>query len=276
MNPILSIIIPCFNHGKYLQETLNSIELAKDKYPIEVIIVNDGSTEAETISILDGLERKGYFVLHQVNGGLGNARNNGIALAKGKYILPLDSDNNVLKPYLNKAIDIFEENELIDIVYGNAVYFGEKQGDWLVGEYNFFKLLEGNYIDACAIYRKTVWESIKGYDENMPVMGVEDWDFWLASSFKGFRFYYLEEACFQYRVLNNSMIHSISSLQRQRVVNFVQQRYYPSLANGKIEDFFVKKFAKDENQIAKQIGAKVLIKALVKKIKDKVKVFIKI
>ncbi len=73
MNPYLSIVIPCYNHGKYIQETIDSIENAIGKYSIEIIIVNDGSTDALTISKLNDIEKQGYFVLHQKNGGLGNA-----------------------------------------------------------------------------------------------------------------------------------------------------------------------------------------------------------
>ena len=80
MNPLISIIIPCYNHGKYLDDALSSIKKSKENYEVEIIIVNDGSTEKETIEILNNLENQGYFVLNQKNGGLGNARNNGIKL----------------------------------------------------------------------------------------------------------------------------------------------------------------------------------------------------
>lgn len=94
--PELSIIIPCFNHGKVIDEALNSVfEQSYNDY--EVIVINDGSTDGYTNEKLSELERKGVFVLHQPNQGLATARNNGIKLAKGEYILPLDSDNRLKK-----------------------------------------------------------------------------------------------------------------------------------------------------------------------------------
>jgi glycosyltransferase involved in cell wall biosynthesis len=269
MNPIISIIIPCFNHGKYLQNALDSINLEKNNYNVEVIVVNDGSTDESTVKILKDLEKKGCQIINQINGGLGNARNNGIKLAKGKYILPLDSDNKVLNPYLNKAIDILEQNEFLDIVYGNAIYFGEKTGKWVVGDYSLLKLITGNYIDACAVYRKSVWEKIGGYDEEMPVMGVEDWDFWLNCSFNGFRFYYLNEDCFEYRVLSNSMINSMSNTDANKVVKYVESKYHQIVFTDKLESFFFKRFNEKTEQIAKYISFKNLVIAIFLKFKSK-------
>jgi len=266
MNPILSIIIPCYNHGKYIHDTLNSIESASSKYSVEVIIINDGSTDEFTISVLNEIEKKGYNVVNQINGGLGNARNKGIKLAKGKYILPLDSDNKVLKPYLNEAVTILEDNKLIDIVYGNATYFGKKEGSWIVGDYNVLRLITGNYIDACAIYRKSVWELVGGYDEKMPAMGVEDWDFWLTCSFKGLRFYYLNENCYEYRVLKDSMIHSLTTEKSEEVFQYIEKKHYHSIINEKLENFFFKRFNENTTQIAKHITIKNLFISIFKKI----------
>lgn len=276
MNPTVSIIIPCFNHGKYIQETLDSIELAKRKYAVEVIVVNDGSSDEYTVSILKQIEKKGYCVLNQANEGLGSARNNGIKLAKGKYILPLDSDNKVLSPYLNEAVDILEENKLIDIVYGNATYFGEKEGDWSVGDYSILKLITGNYIDACAIYRKSVWQNIGGYDEKMPVMGIEDWDFWLAISFKGFRFYYLKENCFEYRVLKDSMIHSLTTEKSEEVFQYIQKKHYYGIINENLENFFFKRFNENARQIAKHVTIKNLFISIFIKISIKLESLINV
>lgn len=205
--PLVTIVIPCYNHGAFLEETLESISKATNKYIPEIIIVNDGSTDALTLSAFERVEAQGYFVLHQENQGLAKARNNGIRLAKGKYILPLDSDNNVLPPYLNEAIDILEKKS-IDVVYGNAMYIGEKKGLWKNKHLDKRRILITNQIDACAIFKKEIWEKVGGYSEDMPYMGCEDWNFWLKCIDKGFVFLYLNEVCFQYRVLSSSMIRT--------------------------------------------------------------------
>lgn len=209
MLPIVSIVIPCYNHGAFLEETLASIVSSSLKYKVEVIIVNDGSTDLNTLNVFKRIEENGYFVLHQVNQGLARARNNGIRLAKGKYILPLDSDNNVCSPYLNKAIAILEAKENIAVLYGNALFIGEVKGIWKNKPLDKAEILLNNQIDACAIFRKSTWEAVNGYSEDMPFMGLEDWNFWLKCIDKNFTFYFLNEVCFEYRVLGSSMLRSL-------------------------------------------------------------------
>jgi glycosyltransferase involved in cell wall biosynthesis len=237
MKPLISIIIPCYNHGLYIQEAIDSVEKSKGKYSVEIVIVDDGSTDFETKVILKKIEDNGYFVLYQENGGIGNARNNGIKVAKGKYILPLDSDNVIEKPYLNEAIEIMETNKNIDILYGNAFLFGDKSGEWIVDDFDLDKLKKGNYIDACAIYKKSVWKSLGGYDEKMPKMGFEDWDFWINCSLNKFNFYHLPSFCFSYRVLKNSMIRQLTNLDHLYIILYMNSKY-----NNLVKQEVIKKF----------------------------------
>jgi glycosyltransferase involved in cell wall biosynthesis len=248
----ISIIIPCYNHGVYLKETLQSIkDCGPVTYAYEIIIVNDGSTDKLTLEILQEIEKEGYFIYHQQNQGLGAARNNAIQLAKGRYILPLDSDNKICRPYLTTAIDILEREPAISIVYGDAEYFGEKTGRWVVGNYNLQKLMYGNYIDACTVIRKDAWVKTGGYDEKMPVMGVEDWDFWLRLSFSGFKFYYMEEICFYYRVSSDSMINSISFEKWILLDTYFQNKYRSYLNRDYLNEIILKTFKQNKKLIIK-------------------------
>ena len=108
--------------------------------------------------------------------------------------------------YLEQSIRILDSNPKIGIVYGDAEYFGLKQGRWDVGPFDKYRLLNWNYIDACAVFRKQVWEQNSGYDPDMPVMGLEDWDFWLGALERGWGFAYVPEILFDYRVVKNSML----------------------------------------------------------------------
>src|SRR6185369_14083809 len=150
----VSIVIPCYNQGVLLQETLASVERSRNARLLEVIIVNDGSTDAQTLEIFAGLDRSLYTVLHQLNAGLGAARNAGIRLAKGEFILPLDSDNLIRPAYLNQGVALLEQKPQLGVVYGHAEYFGEKTGPWQVPDFDLLRLVMGNFIDACALYRK--------------------------------------------------------------------------------------------------------------------------
>ncbi len=123
---LISLITPCYNHGKYIDEAIASIPYNKLNCEIEHIIINDGSTDPFTLKKLNQLGENGYNVIHQENMGLATARNNGIKMAKGKYILPLDSDNKLNENYFTKAVKVLENNETIDVVYGDSIFFGEE------------------------------------------------------------------------------------------------------------------------------------------------------
>ncbi|GAA4976070.1 glycosyltransferase family A protein [Algibacter aquimarinus] len=210
MNPILSIIVPCYNSEATLEATLKSI-LNQEYQEWEAIIVNDGSEDdLESIALKYIKKDSRFLYFKKENGGLGSARNYGIEKAKGKFIVPLDSDNQIEKEFTKEAISIFKDNSNIGVVYGNAEYYGEKSGIWEVGPFDLNRMLAHNYIDACAIYKKSLWEQVGGYDENMPHQGHEDWSFWIALISIKVKFYYLRKITFKYYVSSKSMINNFT------------------------------------------------------------------
>lgn len=202
----ISIVIPCFNHGPMLLETLASIERVRIDSLAEVIIVDDGSTDPDTRRIFQELDSRKYTVLHQENRGLGGARNAGVAMARGEFILPVDSDNLIRRAYLDQAPAILRTRPEVGVIYGDRQLFGERTGRCRVAEFDWKPMVKDNYIDACALFRKSVWESVGGYDEKMPRMGFEDWDFWMRAALRGWKFVHLDEIAFDYRVRADSMI----------------------------------------------------------------------
>ena len=224
MAPKVSIIIPCYNHGHYIKEAIESVELCKDTQLYEIIIINDGSTDQFTIEILKQLANEGYHIINQTNKGLGATRNNGIKEAKGEYILPLDSDNKIRPAYIYEGVKVLDEHPDITVVYGDAEYFGEKTGIHVVGEFNLQKMMVENHIDACALYRKSVWKEVGGYDERM-VMGLEDWDLWLNMAFKNYKFHYIDQVLFDYRIVGNSMLRSIDADKKKKIFQYMDKKY---------------------------------------------------
>lgn len=210
ISPIISVIIPCYNSEATLAETLESI-INQDYNAWEAIIVNDGSTDRVEELALQWVKKDRRFKYYKIeNGGLGNARNYGIERSKGTYILPLDSDNTVLPDFSKKAIRVFEKDKTIGVVHGHAQYFGEKTGVWKINPYDYEQILIRNYIDACAIYKKSLWLQVGGYDTEMPHQGHEDWELWLAFGRIKTKFFHLNQITFNYRVSKNSMIKSFS------------------------------------------------------------------
>jgi len=215
MKPVLSIIIPCYNTESTLASTLDSV-LQQEFQEWEAIIVNDGSPdnlEAVALKYVDRDSRFNYY--KKENGGLGSARNFGIKNAKGEFILPLDSDNQIEKNFALDAISIFKNDLSIGVVHGDAEYFGEKTGIWKVEAHNLSEVLVHNYIDACAIYKKSLWEAVGGYDEKMPYQGHEDWEFWISFGSLGVKFHHLNKIAFKYYVSRDSMIRSFTKEMTQ-------------------------------------------------------------
>jgi glycosyltransferase involved in cell wall biosynthesis len=203
-----------------LKEAFASIELEKHKDVFEHIVINDGSTDKETIEILKDFEKLGVKVIHQQNKGLGAARNAGVRIAQGKYILPFDCDNKIETKVMIEAAQKMERNENINVVYTDAKYFGTKNGDWIVGKFSIPQLLFCNFIDACALIRKSILDTDNCYDSDMPAMGHEDWELWVRIGLTKNGFYYLRKIGFYYRVREDSMSATISN------PNFIKNRQY--------------------------------------------------
>ena len=123
MKSKVSIIIPCYNQGQYVDDAVSSC-LAQTYDNIEIIIVNDGSTDKFTNDFLSKYQRPKTKVINKRNEGLAEARNTGINNATGKYILPLDADDKIAPTYVEKAVQIIEQDESVGIVYCLAEYFG--------------------------------------------------------------------------------------------------------------------------------------------------------
>ncbi len=208
-DPIVSVIIPCYNHGAYIDEAIKSVEKCAS-VAYEIIIVNDGSTDNYTNNRLRELKSNSYKVITQENKGVSAARNNAISSTRGKYILPLDADNKITPGFIPKALRILEANPNVAIVYTDKYIIKEnKTYIKKAGRFDLSRLLLGNYIDTCAVFKKVVWETVGGYDEN--VDALEDYELWLSASRHGFCFYYLPEPHFYYRVLENSLIRRINA-----------------------------------------------------------------
>lgn len=223
---VVSIIIPCYNTSSTLDDTLDSV--FKQKFTDwEAIIVNDGSPDdLESIALKWTNRDQRFKYFKKDNGGLGSARNFGIRNSLGDYILPLDSDNKLCELFIENALKILEYDTNVGVVYSDLKLFGEKDKKLIVGEFDKFKLLIENYIDACAIIRKKVFDDIGFYDENMPFQGHEDWEYWIRVLGTNTCFYYLKEIGFEYRVNKNSMLRSFNKEMKDANVKYILSKHH--------------------------------------------------
>jgi glycosyltransferase involved in cell wall biosynthesis len=242
--PLVSIVIPCYNQGAFIMDALESVKTCEPE-STEIIIVNDGSTDSYTNELLENLSKDGYNVIFQKNTGLGGARNTGIQAARGEFILPLDADNRINPEYVTRGVEILNNNKEIAVVYSNANYFGDQTGILKQGEYSMQRIMLGNFIDACAVVRKSVMEEVGLYD-NMKIMGYEDWDLWLRIAFKGYGFHYIDKALFDYRVTNDSMMKSLNrNVERQNKIEaYFKTKYADKLDFEYVYNYFFYKIKK--------------------------------
>lgn len=229
---LFSIIIPCYNHGAYIEDAIKSVLHYPNHADLEIIVINDGSTDPLTMEVLANIEKGRVKVIHQSNKGLGAARNAGLREAKGAYILPLDSDNTIDYHYLLEARAIFEKKPSVGVVYSDKIVFGEGVKTRTVKVPDFdpkMMLLIGNYIDACAIIRKKVIEETGGYAEDMPYMGFEDWEFWIRCLSHNIVFHHIRKPLFHYRDTPTSMLKGTVKKQLE-LTDYIIRKHHATYA----------------------------------------------
>lgn len=221
--PKVSVIIPCFNQGQFLDEAVQSV-LSQRFTDFEIIIVNDGSTDRETIEQCESYEHPKIALLTTTNNGLAGARNNGIKRAEGKYILPLDADDKIGPDYLLEAVSVLEENQEIGIVYSRAQLFGAVKTEWLLPPYSIEEMLKNNVIFCSALFHRRDWERIGGYDPGM-IYGWEDYDFWLSLIERSRKVFQLPAVHFYYRIAPDSMVRSKKRWQKIEMFKRIYKRH---------------------------------------------------
>lgn len=221
----VSVVIPCFNHGEFLSEAIASIR-ATNRDDVEIIVIDDGSTDERTRKESDAIAAKGIKVIRKQNGGPASARNVGIAAARGEYIFPLDSDDHMRPECLDREIPILDANPKIGVVYSDGEFFGIRSGRWDIGPFDVKRLLHWNYIPCCALFRRSIWDQLAGYDEARLLWGLEDWEFWLNALKHGWQFFYLPEVLYEYRVAKESMITRTFGSEPE-IAKFVAAKHGP-------------------------------------------------
>jgi glycosyl transferase family 2 len=218
----LSVIIPCYNQGQFLVDAVASVERTASER-CEVLIVNDGSTQPRTLEVLDSLRQAGYRIIDQPNAGLAAARNRGIRAARGRYILPLDSDNRLALGYVEAAVAVLDAKPEVGVVYGDRLDFGLRSGRAKVPEFDLTRLLWWNFIDACAVYRREIWEACGGYDA--AANPLEDWEFWIAAAKRDWHFHRLPHVTLEYRVRPDSMLARADFAVLSSIWKYVRRKH---------------------------------------------------
>jgi glycosyltransferase involved in cell wall biosynthesis len=217
---LVSVVIPCFNSGATLERAIDSV--FRQTWPsIEVIVVDDGSTDLNTRLTIERLTN--VLVLSQQNKGLPAARNAGMSVAQGEYLLPLDADDWLEPRAIQRLLETLLENESAAFSFCHIQLHGEAQGV-LRKSYNFFEQLFLNQLPYCILMPRNVWMTSGGYDETMK-RGYEDWEFSIRLGINNKFAAVLPEPLFNYQVSKHGMLLSKSTALHAELWQEIQDKH---------------------------------------------------
>ena len=220
-SPKVSVVIPCFNQGEFIDDALLSI-FEQTMVDYDIVVVDDGSDDGMTPQVLDAITFPRVSVVHQANVGLPGARNRGIEAARGEYVVTLDADDQLAPEYLAKLSGVLDADDSTAFAHCWARLFGDYQAIWATRPFNRFQFLLSNSVVGCVVLRKSAWEAVGGYDESMRD-GNEDWDLWIRLAEAGFGNGQIREPLFWYRKHGVSMSVETES-KYESVLSSLSQR----------------------------------------------------
>lgn len=180
--PRVAVIIPCYDDGPLVEQAIASV---REQEPVEMVVVDDGSSDPDTRVVLDGLAARGVRVVRRENGGLAAARGTGLTATSAPFVYPLDADDLLEPGALAAMVDALEGRPEAAFAWGDYELFGDQGGHyrsparWLP-----WTLTYVNPYPVCSLFRRTVldragdWRGADGA-KLVGAHGYEDWDLWL-------------------------------------------------------------------------------------------------
>lgn len=230
----VSIIIPCYNQAQFLPQAIESA-LAQDYDNVEIVVVNDGSTDNSYDVAMHYQRTAGQLwngvprvkVLSQENMGLTLARNAGINASTTQpyeFILPLDADDWISPSYLTETVSLMRDR--VAVVGTWAAVFGIKDYVWQTWVPTLEQLMKDNSIPVCSLIKHGVLTEVGGYSLAMKY-GYEDWNLWIDILKRGYKVAILPKCLFHYREKPHSMLVEASKRRAELVAQI--HRIHPDL-----------------------------------------------
>lgn len=203
ISPLVTVVIPCYNYGRFLSDALESIR-AQTYEAWECLVVDDGSTDnAREVATRYSQQDARFRYLHQNNSGVSAARNTALREAKGKYIQLLDADDLIEKEKLALQVAFLETHAEVDLVYSSIIFFKDADKDSQSepklllskksvsdsGEALLAELVDDNiFLPGCVLFRKTLCEDVGSFRTG--IEGIEDWDYFYRAALLRKTFYH--------------------------------------------------------------------------------------
>jgi glycosyltransferase involved in cell wall biosynthesis len=247
MSGKVSVVVTCYNYGGYLGECLNSV-LSQSYSDLEIILVNDGSTDQSAEVARAFLNEPRVRYIEQENAGQARAKNVGIAHSTGEFVAFLDADDAWEREKLKKQIPLFGDPR-IGVVYSLARYVDAEGREVELDRSHLSfhphagnvtrELFMDNFVPfSSSVVRKEILDRAAGFDERLK-MGI-DWDLWLRLSLS-WTFGYVDDALLVYRVGHPGQM-SKNTVVRHRCVDRIMasflERYPGVLPQGDIRKAF--------------------------------------
>jgi glycosyltransferase involved in cell wall biosynthesis len=199
--PRVAVVVPCFNDGETLPEALASL---REQEAHELVVVDDGSDQAETLRVLAALEHDGVRVVHRENGGLSAARMTGVGATAAPYVLPLDADDALAPGALTKLADALDASPAAALAWGDVEIWGELKARIAVARsLDPWLLTYLNDVPVASLVRRSSLLEVGGWGMGS---GYEDWDLWLALAERGFSGVHVPVSTFRYRRRSGRML----------------------------------------------------------------------
>jgi glycosyltransferase involved in cell wall biosynthesis len=201
--PLISIIVINHNYGKYVEDAIESA-LHQTYRPVEIIVVDDGSTD-DSVEVIQQypIDR----LVAQENKGVAAAFDAGVRASHGACYIRLDADDILHPDYVMKTSSLLNRNPEVAFAYTSAFLFGAVSSIQKSKEYSLRELLKSNFITSTALVRSGAYHAVGGYDPELPLL--EDWDHWLTFAEHGLRGVLLPEPLLYWRR------HTFASRNRQ-------------------------------------------------------------
>ena len=220
--PLVSVVMPVYNYGNQFEKSLQSVFDSTYKN-FEIIIVNDGSSDEYVLRKLESIkDNKHITIITQENSGPSSARNKGVEVSNGDFILPLDSDDTIHPDYIQNCVNILKSKKDISPVYCDTLHTGEIQGVESRPEWSMERLVQGPFIVNCSMFHKSAFLECEGYDTTLK--GWEDYDLWIRMGKKGYKGKRIPKPLFNY--FHHEKDGTVSTLANQN-----QQELYNKIIN---------------------------------------------
>jgi glycosyltransferase involved in cell wall biosynthesis len=200
----ITAVIPCFNHGRYLREAVESV-LTQDARPPHVVVVDDGSTDEATEAALEELPHL-VRIVRQPNSGVSVARNRGFEETDTPFVLFLDADDRLAPgaiAALRAPLDA-DASRSLGYAYGHQRFFGAMSGEFRFPPYDPYRLLDRHLIGPTALMRRELVLDVGGYDPAFRL--YEDWEIWVNALAHGWRGVRVDAVTHEYRRAHESKL----------------------------------------------------------------------